>query len=647
MIDFAALQQAVKEKLDEDRAIQLVEAEGANLEFAIAEASTLLGVPIRNLEYEIVIQKQSFFGIGENVCKIRAFERPELKKVRMELELEAEDLEEFGELELLDDRDGDVFVQRRHDGVYVKVTAPLGEGKKATIADIQDVLKRYVIVNYKDELIKQAIKAAKGQYVRIADYQNNLANDTSFSVDITEDEMRAFISVNPPGPGGVDLTFEEYMAGIKQRGVIDCISEEFLRDFADRPIYKQRICVATGRKAIDGIDSYLEYYFETDQSKIRIVADEKTGQVNLKELNLIQNVSKDEKLAKKNEADPGVNGCTVTGKMLIARSGKDVAVQLGKNVHFAEDGQTILADINGQVVFSNGKINVEMVYVVDGSVNLKTGNIKFLGNVVITGSVEEGFSVKAAGNIEVHGTVNKAHLTADGEIIINAGITGKDGVNVHAGGNIWAKFIENANVDCEDSVIVTDGIINSKIFASKKIICQGKRASIMGGTLRAGEEINAKQIGSPGGHTETVCEVGYDPKMKTRLDVLVEKKNAALAELDDCQLNLQTLANIKKQRGNLPEEKEIYHAELVERRDKATKTIEDAGNEINQINEAMQSIRMQGRVSATKIFPGVVIAIRDQRETTRTEFKATSFVLENNIIRASPYVDINTAGKKN
>jgi uncharacterized protein (DUF342 family) len=460
--------------------------------------------------------------------------------------------------------------------------------------------------------------------------------------------MCCYITVTPPKLGGCDFTFEDYMDVLKNNTVCYGINEQFLSDFADKPLYRKRVCVATGKKPIDGMDSYLEYYFETDQSKARIVADDKTGRVNLKELNLIQNVTKGQKLARKNDAETGEDGKTVTGKLLPAKAGKDLAIQLGKNVSLGEDGKTIISDISGQVVFSNGKINVEMVYMVEGSVCLKTGNITFLGNVIVTGNVEEGFSVRAAGNIEVYGTVTKAALDAKGEIIVNQGISGKEGITIHAGCNIWAKFIENANIDAGDSVIVTEGIINSTINASKRIICQGKRATIMGGRVAAGDEIFAKQIGSPGGNAETICEVGYDPKTKHKIEQLTAQKETLQAEFDEVQLNLQTLTNIKKQRGGtLPEDKEAYFAELAQKRTETEALLKKIDEEITQLTEALEKMQVQGKITATaKFFPGAVISIRQARDTLRTEFKASTFVLENNLVRAVPYLDKEAKPKK-
>jgi uncharacterized protein (DUF342 family) len=51
------------------------------------------------------------------------------------------------------------------------------------------------------------------------------------------------------------------------------------------------------------------------------------------------------------------------------------------------------------------------------------------------------------------------------------------------------------------------------VISNKKIICDGKRATIVGGHLRAADEIHAKTLGSIAG-SETILEVGYDPKSR-------------------------------------------------------------------------------------------------------------------------------------
>jgi uncharacterized protein (DUF342 family) len=638
LIDFAGLQAAVKERLELDSAIRSVETEGATLEAAVSEAAIMLGVPLRHIKYEILEKQSSFLGIGKNICRIRAYEEGVSRAAEEPLE-EDEIFDEYDEAELmLEDIDGDVFVQCRRDGVYMKVTEPMGEGKTASKSKAVNVLNKRGIPSFDVNMIENLIKYPKNDYVRIGNYQNLPFNDTVVGVEITDQETKAFIKVSAPKTGGCDFSYEEYLQILNSNGVVSGIKDEFLKSFADKPIYKERICVATAKKPVDGLNSYVEYFFETKPNRIRL-AEAVDGKIDFKELNIIQNVFKDEKLAVFHPAEKGEAGFTVTGKTLPAHDGKEIQFAAGKNVHFAADNSTILADINGQVVMANGKINIEAVYVVEGNVDLKTGNILFLGNVIVRGNVKEGFSVKASGNIEVHGMVDKATLTAEGDIVVRQGIAGKKGETITAGHSIWARFIENAVVSAGSMVVVYDGILNSFIEAESRIICQGKRAAIIGGDLRATEEISAKSIGSPG-NTETICEVGIEPKKKKELDSLIEKKSKLNAEFSTANINLKTLTDIKRQRQSLPEDKEKYLEELTEeckRLESELKTIDD---EIEEITRFLRNMTTNGRISASsKVYSGVIINIRDAKYNVHNDFKATTFILENGLIRAAAYIE--------
>ncbi|GHV42069.1 polymerase [Spirochaetia bacterium] len=636
MVDFVQLQHIVKEQLEQDRTIRTVEASGETLESAVAEAATLLDIPVRRLEYELAERGSAgIFGTGKKDWKIRAYERAQVKK---EKSGEAAALvEEGAAAPIIEDRDGDVFVHLSVDGAYLKVTPPIGKGRKAHEAYAMQTLLDRGVTGIDEALIGKLIRESDGIYVKVGDFDHKPVNDSMVSVDISSDEMKVHITVTPPRVGGCDLSADSYLSFLRNNRVYYGIKEDFLKDFADRPTYREPVLAAEGIKPIDGRDAYIQYNFDTGQTKVRL-RENSSGKVDFKELNIIQNVVENQPLAKKMPPEAGVMGRTVTGQILPAKNGKDIPMPLGKNVHLGDDGETIIADSNGQVVDVGGKINVEPVYTVNGDVDLKTGNIIFLGTVIITGNVADGFSVKAAGNIEVYGLVEKAELDAEGDIIVHQGITGKANGLVRAGKSIWARFIENAVIEAGNMVVVSDGIINSQVDASKRIICQGKRAHIVGGQLRASEEINAKILGSPTSGTETICEVGFDPKSKEELDQLNRKKDAIQKELEDIQRDLQTLINIKKQRKSLPEDKVARMQELMERRQILLGDFKKAGETIERVQAFLDSLKVRGRVSASsRVYPGVRILIRDAKNDVRNEYKAVTFILEDGLIRVTKY----------
>jgi len=646
MVDFVRLQEIVKNQLEQDRTVKTLSVRGPTLEAAVAEAATLLNVPVHRIEYEIIERGfPGFLGAGRKEWQIQAYEDVRKKAEKAGAGLEAgEDLVAAELAPVVEDRDGEIFVHLSSDGVFVKVTAPSGNGKPAEEREAYRKLELRKVREYDKDMVSKVLKEAAGEYVRVGDFSRVPANDSIMQVEITDQEMKGWITVFPPGPGGCDVSEETYLSFLRNNRVIYGINEAFIKEFADKTRYKEKVLVAEGTKPIDGRDAYIQYNFETDQNVVHIKEDS-SGKVDFKSLNIIQNVVANQPLAKKIPPELGIPGKTVTGKTIPAKNGRDIPLPAGKNVHADKD--TIYADINGQVVLTNQNINVEPVYNVDGDVNLKTGNIIFLGTVVIKGNVEAGFSVKAAGNIEVKGTVEKADLDAEGDIIVHQGITGKHSGLIRAGRSIWARFIENSIIEAGNMVVVSDGIVNSEVDAFRKIICQGKRAHVVGGRLRSTEEINVKILGSGASGTETICEVGIDPKTKERFARLNSQKMEMVKKLDEVQRNLQSLIKIKRQRKALPEEKEEALMDLMDKRKIFSEDLEKVNEELKEVEEILEKISVRGKVSASdKVYPGVKVVIKDAVMDVHSEYRGVTFVLENSLIRAVKYEEPDEEAKR-
>ncbi|MCL2472940.1 MAG: FapA family protein, partial [Treponema sp.] len=145
----------------------------------------------------------------------------------------------------------------------------------------------------------------------------------------------------------------------------------------------------------------------------------------------------------------------------------------------------------------------------------------------------------------------------------------------------------------------------------------------------------------------TICEVGFDPKMKEEMDQLILTRDRTMKQLDDIKLNMQTLINIKKQRKSLPEDKEAYLKELMDKRQVMIEDIRNAEAEIQKKQEYFDGNKSQARVSASaKVYPGVKILIRDVREDVRNEYRAVTFIAENSLIRVTKYEEPDEESKK-
>src|SRR5690606_3905313 len=64
--------------------------------------------------------------------------------------------------------------------------------------------------------------------------------------------------------------------------------------------------------------------------------------------------------------------------------------------------------------------------VLNHDVTLETGNIHFVGQIELHGSVQDGMAVDANENLTVYGNVNRAKVTAGQSIIVHNNIIGSD-----------------------------------------------------------------------------------------------------------------------------------------------------------------------------------------------------------------------------
>lgn len=650
MITLEDIRNELQKKLQLDQLLRSVEVHADTLDEALADAAVQLQTRVQFLEYEVIERgSDGFMGIAKKPWVINAYETAEAvaEKEKKKKKGDASTSEEDSDIEVIQDKDAEFFVHYFDGLIMLKVVPPIGNGANVDAKEVIASINTGDSYQFKEADIKRIVDKGDtdGQYEQIGTFIQNPVNDAIISVEVSMDEMTCSIIATAPMSEGGELQADYIERQLEKQNITIGINEEKISAFVDKPVYGIPYVVAEGIKPVDGHDAYIKYNFETDRSKIRI-KESASGQVNFKELNLIQNVVEGQPLAQKMLAERGKAGKTLYGRYLEAKNGKDIPIPLGKNVKLDTDGRTIVATCNGQVLLSGSKINVEPVMEVE-SVNIKTGNITFLGTVIVKGNVDDGFNVKASGNIEVYGTVGNSQIEADGDIIVSLGIMGRDEGTVKCGRSLWAKFIQNTTVEVEENVIVADGIINSNVTCNKRIILQGKRAAIIGGHLFATEEINAKSIGSNGGGSETVLEVGFDPRKKQRLDDLQARQAEVQHELEEVNLNMSTLENQKQMRKSLPQDKEEALALLYRKKGDLMDETDSIAAEIQEIQDYLRELKVIGKVSASgTVYPGVKLYIRDVKEDIRTEIKSVTFYLENGFVRQGKYEPVSDDVKR-
>ncbi|GMO61969.1 MAG: FapA family protein [Treponemataceae bacterium] len=647
MVTLEEIRSRLRERFQYDSELRYVDVRADTIEEALSDAAVQLASVVAHLEYEVLERgSNGFLGFSKNPWFLRVYESAELKQ-----KFAGKGIFKDGEDDSLAE-DGDVaggvatitngvfYVHCFASDVMLKVVPPRG-GRAVKIDDVMARLRELKTEGVDAGQVKKLVaKGTDGIYEMVGVYEHSPECDAKFTLAISSDEMEARIVAEAPKPGGSDISqssIEELLSSI---GVVDGYDDSHLVKFVDKPKYGESTIIAYGQPAINGRDARVECFFETDKSKLQ-PKQASDGSVNFKELNIIQNVVAGQCVAKILHAESGIPGSTLCGKMLAAKDGKEVKLALGKNVSIAEDGESVHADINGQVLLESGKVTVEPVMTIGGNVGVKTGNISFLGTVVVKGNVDDGFDIKSSGTIEIAGTVGACNLEAEEDIVVALGVMGRDKGNIKCGRSLIAKFVQNATVTAEDSVIVSDGIVNSNILATNKIVVQGKRAAIIGGRLIAKNYISTKTVGNSGGGSDTVLEVGYDPKAKMRLDEITARQLVLVKEVEELDLNLQTLTSQKENRESLPADKQETYNKLTARKAEVMAESDQISEEINQITEVFKQLQSTGKISVSgMVNPGSRIFVQDAHEDVIEPCNSVTFFYKQGLVYRGPYEQI-------
>lgn len=372
-------------------------------------------------------------------------------------------------------------------------------------------------------------------------------------VSLSDNKMTAYLLIGDVDQN-IQFTENELLQFLRNNQVQYGLKEEVLRDIARRPLLytKEPVVVAIGKEPVDGTDGKVELLMVMKGSSRPLEQDD--GSVDLKEIQQLNNVTRGQRIAMRKPATSAIAGINVRGEEVKGRDGKEARLKLGKNVVTDDEEVAAYAAIDGLIVKTEGdKLNVFPVYEVNGDVDYRTGNIDFVGTVVIRGNVLTGFRIKAAGDIRVIGGVEGAQLEAQGSIEISGGIIAGHKGSIQAGQQIKCSFVQEGNLSAGTDIIVSQSILHSNVRASKQVICNGTKGLIVGGKIQAGERVVARTIGNSTS-TQTTIEVGVLPELRNELNELRQRYRTTTESLDKTEKAL-TLLDKLAAAGQLTEDK--------------------------------------------------------------------------------------------
>ncbi|MFP4379393.1 MAG: DUF342 domain-containing protein [Candidatus Sumerlaeia bacterium] len=276
---------------------------------------------------------------------------------------------------------------------------------------------------------------------------------------------------------------------------------------------------AVGVQAEDGKNGEVKYHFETRPAEKQWQQSDSTN-IDFRKRNEINNVSEGELLAELIPPTPARDGITVYGHPIKAKDGRPARLRASKNVTINEEEGKAYSDIEGCVKLVKKRISVDYVKYFKSSINFRTGNVEFKGDVVIDGDVNETFTVEAGGSITISGMVDRASLKAGGDITVDGGIYGKEDIQVEAEGDINIGFAENANIRAGGNIYVRSALVNCDTFTEGRLFLRAMGKALIGGATKAICGVDANCLGNPRIPTRTIIEFGVRPELSQRMRLL-------------------------------------------------------------------------------------------------------------------------------
>jgi uncharacterized protein (DUF342 family) len=530
--------------------------------------------------------------------------------------------------------DGFMELETRADGIYIVIYAPMGSGEKVTLESATRFVESKGLKQYDKNLLMSALETNnEKEEVKISNLTVLPAVDEEMNIEISKNKMFVVICFVEPQNGGKTLTKEQISSKLKDKGIIYGIDELAIDELVKKKRYNYKYLIAKGTEPINGKNGVLDFKFDIEKKNIKPKITE-DGSVDFRNLDLIEIAKVGQLLVTALPPDAGVEGKNVFGEAIPNVKGKKANLPKGKNVSLSADGESLIADIDGQITYANNKVSIYATYDVPANVDNSTGNIDFLGNVIVRGNVLTGFSIHAGGNIEVYGVVEGADLVAGGDIILYRGMQGGNRGTLHAQGSITSKFIENSIISAQED-IKASAIMHSEVKCGGSVSVDGKKGLLVGGIVRAGVEVSAKTIGSPMA-TATQVEVGIDPEVVEKYRSLKTDIEKYKDEQQKMNQVIDMLTMMKKTGKITPDKEEMLGKTL-----KSKLFLENKLNSMLSEFEILEQRvldKQEGRIKAfSVIYPGVKVVIGSIYTYVNEEKKFCTVIAEHAEIKFAAY----------
>lgn len=239
-------------------------------------------------------------------------------------------------------------------------------------------------------------------------------------------------------------SIKELKENLQKNKIIYGIIENSLEKCTDIEGVKN-LLVAKGTSPVHGTDDTLEISFRVENTKK--FEEDSNGKIDFKSRGYVDYVKKNDVIAILHRGVSGYDGLDVYGRSIKHTPGKKIHFKVGEGCIIRND--KVIALISGKPSFIDNTFYISEFHEINSDVDIKTGNIKFNGAILINGNVKEDMIVQSGDCIDIKGNVEGSKIIARrnvniyGNVIFSTISSGQEEVNNIKNLNIFSNLKDN------------------------------------------------------------------------------------------------------------------------------------------------------------------------------------------------------------
>ncbi|WP_367948255.1 DUF342 domain-containing protein [Aeromonas sp. FDAARGOS 1409] len=470
--------------------------------------------------------------------------------------------------------------------------------------------------------------------------------DARLLIQVDKDQMSARAQITADW-GGQPLTLAQLREALAASPVKQGVSERLLAAAVlaageAAPGALLSPVIALGKAAKHGLDTRLERLVATAAERILTPQELDHGKVDMRDLGTLLTVKAGAALMRRHPATQGVDGFTVTGQVLPARSGKESAMTAGEGTCLSpEDPDLLLATRPGLPCQERAGMRVDEVLSVK-QVDIRHGHVEFEGSLLVTGDVMPGMRVKTSGDVVIGGFVEGGYIESGGTITVRNGIIGrKQGedeylCHLNAGGEIHAGYAQYARLEADGDIQILSQLSHCYCRSGQDLKVGDsamRKGHLIGGVNIANRLIMAPVLGASAANRTRLQILGGYFSQKEQELALRQRKQACREQIDKLQdliLRLLQLPGDKRNPETLQKIKALRTRQLDESR--------SLDEQLVEAQQALQALMANMDIIATqRLFPGVEVEMAHHHNRVDIEHGPIHFAIREDQLQLTPY----------